>query len=128
MKRAMLVLCLGYLAGLFLLGYLEADLRKGARIGWLVSAFLESVLLRRRLTAVAPTSSQIAFMLVLAGGFLVKLLLLCGLALLAANFELFHPTAFMLAFLAALVWGETISLSLLHRLSRPRSSSGAISD
>jgi hypothetical protein len=125
MKRALLILCLGYLAGLLLLGYLESDLRKGACVGWVVSAVIELVLLRRRVIAVSARSPQVAFLLVLSGGFLIKLLLLSGLALLAAGFELFHPTAFMLAFLAALVWGEIISLSLLHRLSRQRPSPGS---
>ncbi len=117
MKLGITIFWVGYLLGfvLFAIWDLDRATRFSCYVGWLLCATLESVLMRRRFAVLAPGSSSTAFAIVLTGGFAVKLAALAGLGLLAHFFQLFPPKPFMFAFLAALVWGETISLTLLHR-------------
>lgn len=111
----------GYLLGLASIAlWLPADgARQAALTGWLLCAVIEAVLMRRRFRVLQPDQPPTSFAVVLAGGFAVKLTALAGIGMLAHFFELFPPQPFMLAFLAALVWGETLSLILLnHHLAQ----------
>tara|TARA_B100000959_G_C14554048_1_gene448904 strand:- start:149 stop:550 length:402 start_codon:yes stop_codon:yes gene_type:complete len=105
----------GYLLGLLLLLVPIVPGGQGGVVGWLLCGALELLLLKRRFAVLDPAEPPVAFAIVLAGGFLLKLLLLVGVTLIASFFQLFEPKPFLLAFLAALVWGETLSLILLHR-------------
>ena len=111
----------GYLLGLAgIMFWVPANgSREAALTGWLLCAVIEVALARRRFRVLQPDQPAVSFAVVLAGGFLVKLVALAGIGLLAHFMDLFPPKPFLLAFLAALVWGETLSLSLLnHHLAQ----------
>ena len=107
----------GYLIGLLgIMFWLPVDgTRQAALTGWLLCTIIEASLVRRRFRVLQPDQPATAFAVVLAGGFLVKLIALAGIGLLAHFMALFPPQPFLIAFLAALVWGETLSLVLLNR-------------
>lgn len=117
MKSGSKLLIAGYLIGVggILLLITEPDPRRAALVGWLLCAVIEATLTKRRFRVLSPEQSAEAFAVVLAGGFLVKLMALAGIGLLAHFMSLFPPKPYLFAFLAALVWGETISLVLLSR-------------
>jgi len=117
----------GYILGLLLLWMGCVPGGQAGLVGWVLCGTLEFLLLKRRFAVLDPAKPSAAFAIVLAGGFLMKLLLLIGATLLGSFFQLFEPKPFLLAFLAALVWGETLSLILLHRrLVSGRPPDGAI--
>jgi hypothetical protein len=86
----------------------------------LTAACVEWWSLRRRLSALDPQASQAVFAAALAGGFLTKLMLLVGLTLVAEFWNLFSAQAFLIAFVATVLWGEIFAVLLLlrSRLSR----------
>ncbi len=121
MSFGIVVLNTGFLLGLigFALWAPADGTRQACLAGWLICAVIEAVLLRRRFRVLRADQPAVSFAIVLAGGFVVKLVALAGISLLAHFATLFPPMPFMLAFLGALVWGETLSLILLNlHLSR----------
>ena len=62
--------------------------------------------------------TQAQFAAALVGGFLGKLVFLVGLALVGHFWHLFSAPAFLLAFLATVLWGEVFAVLLLLR-ARP---------
>lgn len=116
--RAFGLLGLGYVVGFVAVTGLDPAHQKGAGIGWAVVACAEMVSLRRRLGAVSPSASQAQFAAAMVGGFLAKLMLLLGFALVGSLGNLFSAPAFLFAFLAGLLWGEFFAVLLLLR-TRP---------
>ena len=113
---------LGFALGAAATGLLSEASRSGALVGVITAACLELWSSRRRLRSVDPSASQAEFAAALAGGFLSKLFLLVGLALVGHSWQLFSAPAFVLAFLAAMLWGEFFAVLLLLR---PRLSGSA---
>lgn len=106
---------LGFALGVAATGLLSETYRGGALVGVVTAACLELWSSRRRLRSIDPSATQAEFAAALAGGFLSKLVLLVGLALVGHFWQLFSAPAFLLAFLAAVLWGETFAVLLLLR-------------
>ena len=109
---------LGFALGVAATGLLPEAHRDGALVGVLSAACLELWSLRRRLRSVDPQATQAQFAAALVGGFLGKLVFLVGLALVGHFWHLFSAPAFLLAFLATVLWGEVFAVLLLLR-ARP---------
>lgn len=122
MKVLPAIQLLGFILGAAATGLLDEAWRDGALVGVLTAACAEVWSLRRRLSSLDPQASQAAFAAALAGGFLVKLILLVGLTLVGAFWQLFLAQAFLFAFLATVLWGEVFAVLLLLR-SRPAGAS-----
>jgi biotin transporter BioY len=118
MKVLPAIQLLGFVLGAAATGLLNEAWRQGAFVGVLTAACLEWWSLRRRLSVLDPQASQAAFAVALAGGFLTKLMLLVGLTLVAEFWNLFSAQAFLIAFVASVLWGEVFAVLLLLR-SRP---------
>lgn len=106
---------LGFALGAAATGLLSEAYREGALVGVLTAACLELWSSRRRLRSIDPRATQAEFAAAMAGGFLSKLVLLVGLGLAGHFWQLFSAPAFLLAFLAAVLWGETFAVLLLLR-------------
>lgn len=119
MRASSWLLAFGVLLGLLSSLAFDADLRKPICVGLVLASVLEWQSHRRRLRAVDPAASQAEFAVAMASGFLFKLLALVGVSLIAHFNNLFAVPAFVLAFLAAVLWGETCMVLLLSR-TRPR--------
>lgn len=109
---------LGFALGFAAAGFLPEAHRGGASVGVLSAASLELWSLRRRLRSVDPQATQAEFAAALVGGFLGKLVFLISLALVGHFWQLFSAPAFLLAFLATVLWGEVFTVLLLLR-ARP---------
>ena len=118
MKVLPAIQLLGFVLGAAATGLLREAWQQGALVGVLTAACAEWWSLRRRLSALDPQASQAAFAAALAGGFLTKLMLLVGLTLVAEFWNLFSAQAFLIAFVATVLWGEVFAVLLLLR-SRP---------
>lgn len=118
MKVLPAIQLLGFVLGAAATGLLNEAWRQGALLGVITAACLEWWSLRRRLSALDPRATQAAFAAALAGGFLTKLMVLVGLTLVAEFWNLFSAQAFLIAFVATVLWGEVFAVLLLLR-SRP---------
>jgi biotin transporter BioY len=120
MKVLPAIQLLGFVLGAAATGLLKEAWQQGALVGVLTAACVEWWSLRRRLSALDPQASQAVFAAALAGGFLTKLMLLVGLTLVAEFWNLFSAQAFLIAFVATVLWGEIFAVLLLlrSRLSR----------
>jgi hypothetical protein len=116
-----LVLAIG-LAGYAFLPWLPPEQRTGAALGWGIAVALECVLNLRRAALMRGGASRGNLLSVTAFGFLAKLFLLAAGAVLGSEAGLYSPSAYLLAFLAAIFVGEGIGLTALHRRSSTRSS------